>query len=75
LLKTPIRIIKNKRIGPYNILISFDIVSLFTKIPLNEVVHVVKDATDPKIDKLGEVCLRSTFLLAFKENFMSKPMV
>jgi len=46
---------------PEDILISFDIVSLFTKIPLDEAIQVVKEVTNPETTKLTEVCLRSTF--------------
>jgi retron-type reverse transcriptase len=42
-------------------LISFDVVSLFTKIPLNEAILVVKEVTDLETTKLAEVCLCSTF--------------
>ena len=44
-----------------DILVSFDVASLVTKIPLDEVVHVIKIATDPETKKLAEICLRSTF--------------
>jgi hypothetical protein len=56
-----INIIKNEKVKPDDTLISFDVVSLFTKIPLNEAILVVKEVTDPKTTKLAEVCLRSTF--------------
>lgn len=43
-------------------IVSFDVVSLFTKIPLDEVVHVIKEVTHLKTAKLAEICLHSTFL-------------
>jgi hypothetical protein len=52
-----INIIKNEKV----ILISFDVVSLFTKTPLDEAIQIVKELTDPDTAKLAEVCLRSTF--------------
>ena len=44
-----------------DILVSFDVVSLFTKIPLDEAVKVINDVTDPETTKIAEVCLWSTF--------------
>jgi len=38
--------------------LSFDIVSLFTKIPLEEAIQVIKEVTDPHTAKLAIVCLR-----------------
>jgi hypothetical protein len=34
---------------------------LFTKIPLDEAIQIVKEVTDPETTKLAEVCLHSTF--------------
>jgi hypothetical protein len=48
-------------VKPEDILISFDIVSLFTKIPLDEEIQVVKEVSDPETTKLAEVFHRSTF--------------
>jgi hypothetical protein len=56
-----INIIKNEKVGPQDTLISFDVVSLFTKIPLDEAIQIVKELTNPDTAKLAEVCLRSTF--------------
>jgi hypothetical protein len=38
-----------------------DVVSLFTNIPLNKEIMVVKEVADPETTKLAKVCLRSTF--------------
>jgi hypothetical protein len=56
-----IKIIEKEKLKPEDTLISFDVVSLFTKIPLDEAIQVVKEVTDPETTKLAEVCLRSTF--------------
>jgi hypothetical protein len=56
-----INIIKNEKVRPQDTLISFDVVSLFTKIPLDEAIQIVKEVTDPETTNLAEVCLRSTF--------------
>jgi retron-type reverse transcriptase len=48
-------------VKPDGTLISFDVVSLFTKIPLNEAILVVKEVIDLETAKLAEVCLCSTF--------------
>jgi hypothetical protein len=45
--------IKNKTIVPCDICISFNLVSLFTKTPLNEVVLVVKKVTHPETNRLA----------------------
>jgi len=41
--------------------VSFDVVSLFTKIPINEAVEVINEITDQETAKLVEICLKSTF--------------
>jgi hypothetical protein len=56
-----VNIIKNEKVKSNDTLISFDVVSLFTKIHLNEAIMVVKEVVDPEIGKLVELCLRSTF--------------
>lgn len=55
-----VNLIKNERLEHDDILVSFDVVSLFTKIPLDEAIQVIKDITDPGTAKLAEICLRST---------------
>ena len=42
-------------------LISFDVVSLFTKIPLDKSIQIVKEVTDPETSNLAEIFLHSTF--------------
>jgi predicted GIY-YIG superfamily endonuclease len=56
-----INTIKNEKMKPNDTLISFDVVSLFTKIPLNDAILLVKEVVDPVTTKLAEVCLHSTF--------------
>jgi predicted GIY-YIG superfamily endonuclease len=56
-----INTIKNEILKPNDTLISFDVVSLFTKIPLNEAILLIQEVADPVTTKLAEVCLRSTF--------------
>ena len=46
---------------PEDTLVISDVVSLFTKIPLDEAIQVVKEVTDPETTKLAEVYLLSTF--------------
>lgn len=41
-----VKLIKNEKIECDEILVSFDVVSLFTKIPLDEAIYVIKDVTD-----------------------------
>jgi hypothetical protein len=42
-----INLIKNEKVRPQDTLISFDAVSLFTKIPLDEAIQIIKEVTDP----------------------------
>jgi hypothetical protein len=56
-----IKIIKNEKVRPQDTLISFDVVSLFTKIPLDEAIQIIKEVTDPETTNLAKVYLRSTF--------------
>ena len=56
-----VKLIKDEILEPKDIILIFDVVSLFTKIPLDEAIQVIKDATDPHTAKLAEICLRSTF--------------
>jgi hypothetical protein len=52
-------------------LISFDVVSLFTKIPLNEAIQVIKEVADLQTARLVEVCLKSTFF-SFQGEFFEQ---
>lgn len=63
-----VKLIKNKRVDKDDILVSFDVVSLFTKIPLDGAVYVIKMATNPKTTQLVEICLRSTFF-SFQDHY------
>jgi len=56
-----VNFIKNTTVDPEDKLVSFDVVQLFTKIPLDEAIQVVKEVADPQTAKLAEICLRSTF--------------
>ena len=56
-----VNLIQEERVEPKDKILSFDIVSLFTKIPLKEAIQVIKEVTDPHTARLATVCLRSTF--------------
>lgn len=56
-----VKLIKDDILEERNILVNFDVVSLFSKIPLDEAVQVIKEVTDPEIAKLVEIFLRYTF--------------
>jgi hypothetical protein len=45
--------IKNIKLEKNYLLVSFDVVSLFTKIPINEAVEVINEITDQETAKLG----------------------
>ena len=49
-------------------MVSFDVVSLFTKIPLNEAIEFIPEVTDLETIKFVEVYLYSTFF-NFQEEF------
>ena len=52
---------KDWKMNDNDLLISFDVVSLYTKIPINEAVEVIKKESDPETAHLVEICLRSTY--------------
>ena len=53
--------IKNMSLRESDIMVSFDVVSLYTKIPVNEVVNIIKELTDEETTNLVKVCLASTY--------------
>ena len=72
------------RIGPEDLLVSFDVTSLFTQVPIDEALEVVrarltKDPTlmdrtcipVPQLVELIELCLRSTYF-QFQTNFFEQ---
>ena len=60
--------IKRARIKEENTLLSFDVVSLYTKIPIEEAIKTIKEITDEETTELVSVFLRSTFF-TFRECF------
>ena len=58
---TFVKMIGNLTLEPEDIMVSFDAVFLFTKIPIDDAMDAIKKITNPDIAKLIEVCLRSTF--------------
>ena len=52
---------KTMSLREYDIMVSFDVVSLYTKIPVNEVVNIIKELTDEETTNLVKVCLASTY--------------
>jgi hypothetical protein len=66
-----VELIKEEKIESKDILISFDMVSLFTKISLNEAIQVINEVADPQTSKLAEVCLNSTFF-SFQGEFFEQ---
>jgi len=53
--------IKKKKLDQNDILVSFDVKSLYTNIPIGEAMEVIQAVIDPDTAKLIEICLRSTF--------------
>ena len=54
--------IKTMSLRESNIMVSFDVVSFYTKIAVNEVVNIIKVLTDKETTNLLKVCLDSTYL-------------
>ena len=48
-------------------LVSFDVVSLYTKIPIYEAINTIRELTNSETTKLVGVCLRSTYFTFQKE--------
>ena len=44
-----------------DILLSLDVVSLFTMIPIKEAINVIEELNDPETSQLVGLCLNSTF--------------
>ena len=60
--------ISNETLDENDILVSFDVVSLYTKIPVTDAIETIKELTNEETAKLVEVCLRSTYF-TFREEF------
>eukprot|EP00253_Pinus_taeda_P003009 PITA_03009 len=60
--------LKRIKLEHEDILVSFDVVSLYTCIPINEAMEVINKLTDPDTTWLVELCLTSTFF-SFKREF------
>ena len=54
------------------ILLSLDVVSLFTMIPINEAIKVIEDLTDQETTELVGLCLRPTFFIFQGEIYKQK---
>jgi hypothetical protein len=50
--------VKEEKVESRDTLISFDVVSLFTKISSNETIQVINEVVDPETTRLVEFCLR-----------------
>ena len=53
--------LRDIKFEPNDIMVSFEVVYIYTNIPINEVVEVINPITNPNTTKLVEVCLTSTF--------------
>ena len=53
--------IKSTKLEEADILVSFNVVSLYTKIPVKEAIKVITRTTDSGTADLVEVCLKSTY--------------
>lgn len=56
-----VQFIKGNFVDSDDILVSFDVVSLFTKVPIPDSIQIVKCQVCAEIAELVELCLRSTF--------------
>lgn len=66
-----VKIIESQKLDKNDILVSFDIVSLFTNIPINEALNTVREICQPPEDiiNLIEHCLNNTFFLFDSKTF------
>ena len=55
--------IKDKTLVNFDLLMSFYVVSLFTKVPIQDSLEIFKWKTNDEIATLVKLCLRSTFFL------------
>ena len=60
--------ISKEKLNNEDKLVSFDVVSLYTKIPIDEAINTIKELTNTETAKLVEVCLRSTYF-TFQNEF------
>ena len=56
-----VQFIKDNKIKQDDVLVSFDVVSLFTKVPIQDSILIIKNKFGDEIANLVEFCLRSTF--------------
>ena len=60
--------ISNETLDENDILVRFDVVSLYTKILITNAIKTIRELTNEETAKLVEVCLRSTYF-TFREEF------
>ena len=53
--------IKYQKLEDNDILVSFDVVSLYTKVPIEDSIRVLREITSDEIAKLVEISLKSTY--------------
>ena len=56
-----VEFIKERKVEKDEILVSFDVVSLFTKVPILDSIEIIKRKVNEEVAILVEFCLRSTF--------------
>jgi hypothetical protein len=66
-----VNLINKEKYESRDMLTSFDVISIFTKIPLNEAIQVINEVEDSETTKMSEVCLRSTYF-SFKGEVFEK---
>lgn len=55
--------LKDLKLEPSDITVSFDVVSLFTRVPLGESMDLIKESFPPDIAELFRVCLTGSYFL------------
>jgi len=53
--------LKSLKVGEIDLMVSFDVVSLYTKILVDDVINVIRRITYKEIASLVEVCLKKTY--------------
>jgi hypothetical protein len=56
-----VEFIKDAKLECGDMLVSFDVVSLFTNVPIHDSIEIIKRKVNDEMATLVELCLRSTF--------------
>ena len=58
-----VSLIKDLKLSEDDLLVSFDVESLFTKVPIPETIEVIRNILDPELAELADLCLHTSTLM------------